>query len=70
MKWTPKRIKALRERMGLTQADFAPQIGYERLTSVSDLETGRRRPGRAACLLMDALGRQYPEKKTGDQSTG
>ena len=72
MKWTPERIKTLRRRMGLTQAEFAPKIGYGPLTSVSSLETGRRKPGRAACLLMDVLERRYPpaEKETGDQSTG
>ena len=43
LNFTPQRIKALRERMGLTQEKFADSVGVDQST-VSLWETGGRSP--------------------------
>ena len=48
-------IKQLREHYGLTQAEFANQIGYAR-TTVSDVENMRKNPSPA---LLAAISRQF-----------
>jgi len=40
MDWTPARIKALRERLGLSQSALAEMLGFAKPQSVSDLERG------------------------------
>ncbi|MBS0639802.1 MAG: helix-turn-helix domain-containing protein [Proteobacteria bacterium] len=47
----PEQVKAVRERLGLTQADFAHRFGF-RLDTLQQYEQGRRTPsGPAATLL-------------------
>lgn len=41
----PEDIRALRQRLGLTQAEFARRLGVATIT-VHTWESGRRRPGR------------------------
>jgi len=41
--WTPKRIKALRSKVRMTQAAFAKQIGVSRLT-IANWETEFKSP--------------------------
>ena len=55
MDWTPERIRELRERLDLTQTEFARVLGYDRFQSVSDLEQGRRKPGGPVVKLLDIL---------------
>jgi transcriptional regulator with XRE-family HTH domain len=38
----PDQIRRLRERLGLTQAQFAERIGLQHKASVSRLESGTR----------------------------
>ena len=48
---SPERLRALRARLGLTQAEFARRFGLT-LDAVQQYAQGRRRPsGRAATLL-------------------
>jgi transcriptional regulator with XRE-family HTH domain len=59
MEWTPERIKALRKRLGLDQAEFADLLGYGASQRVSELEKGKRgATGPTARLLdyVDAYG--------------
>jgi DNA-binding transcriptional regulator YiaG len=57
MEWTGERIKALRKRLRLTQAEMAAFLGYDRAQSVSDLENDRREPGGPVLRLLDILDR-------------
>jgi putative transcriptional regulator len=48
---SPERLRALRARLGLTQAQFARRFGFT-LDTVQQYEQGRRRPfGPASTLL-------------------
>ncbi len=53
---TPGRIKALRKRLGLSQADFAVTLGVAPNT-VALWEQGRRRPDGAAAKLLQIVER-------------
>ena len=53
--WTPERIRALRKAMGLTQPQFAEQLGYERFRTVTELENGTIQPTRQAQIILDML---------------
>lgn len=39
---TPKELKEIRTRLGLTQAEMAEKLGYSRPGTVNDKEAGRR----------------------------
>ena len=58
MKWTPENIKALRKRLGLTQKEFAEELGYARRESVAELEKGDYGPSGPTQRLLDMLERQ------------
>jgi len=49
LNFQPQRIKGLRHRLGLTQTQFAKELGVAQST-VALWETGRRHPGHAAVL--------------------
>lgn len=56
-----KRIKALRERLGLTQMEFAEKIGISQ-PSVTMYESGLREPSwEAVQKIVTGLGIQYDE---------
>ncbi|WP_089941650.1 helix-turn-helix domain-containing protein [Candidatus Entotheonella palauensis] len=50
-------VKAIRERQGLTQADFAKRYGFA-LNSIRNWEQGRRRPEGPARLLLLIIDRE------------
>ncbi len=50
-------VRALRRRLGLTQADFARRYGFA-LTALRDWEQGRRRPERSARVLLRVIERE------------
>jgi DNA-binding transcriptional regulator YiaG len=54
---TPTEIRAIRTRLGLTQAEFAPLLGYKHGNRVVEIEMGRRNPSGAVLLLL----RQYDD---------
>ena len=65
---TPADIRAARDKLALTQAQFARVLGYGDVARVSELERGERRPGPAVVLLLRAyLGgyrpADWPEKR-------
>ena len=53
---SPGRVKSLRKRLGLSQADFAATLGVAQNT-VSLWEQGRRRPDGAAAKLLQIVER-------------
>ena len=48
-------VRAIRDHLGLTQAQLAPLLGYGDPSRVSELERGDRRPSRAVVLLLRGL---------------
>ncbi len=62
MKWTPENIKALRKRLGLTQKEFAEELGYARRESVAELEKGAYGPSGPTQRLLDMLEKQADAK--------
>ena len=50
-------VKAIRGRLGLTQAAFAARFGFT-VAAVRDWEQGRRRPERSARLLLKLVDRE------------
>jgi len=55
MKWTPKRIRALRG--ALTQQAFAERVGVSSFMIVSRWETGTRKPDKRSREALDKLER-------------
>jgi len=52
--WTPPRIKRLRKRLGMSQAEFAERMGVRQAT-VSDWETGKQVASPMARRLLDRI---------------
>jgi DNA-binding transcriptional regulator YiaG len=52
-------VRAIRENLGLSQADFAARFGLE-LDTIRNWEQGRYAPDRAAVVLL-AVIEHYPE---------
>lgn len=59
--WTGKRIRNLRERLGLTQTEMAERLGYTSYVMVSNLERGVRDPSGPAQKLLDVLEQEAEE---------
>jgi transcriptional regulator with XRE-family HTH domain len=51
---SPEEIRVARLRLGLTQAQLAPLLGYSDVARVSELERGVRQPGDAVLRLLRA----------------
>ena len=56
--WTPKRIRALRKRLGLGQVEMARRLEYSRQQTISELENGLYPPGPQVCIILDLLYKQ------------
>lgn len=57
---TPQQLKALRERLGLSQDEMAERLGYvgaQRRSIVSKLESGRLRISPAQPMMARAIRR-------------
>ena len=54
MDWTAERIAELRERLGLTQAGMAEELGVRQQT-ISEWETGRYAPRGASVKMLTHL---------------
>ena len=52
---SPDEIKAIRGRMGLSQAAFADLFGFD-VTTLRSWEQGKRVPGNDSCLLLKLIG--------------
>ncbi len=57
--WTAEQVAALRRRLGLSQADFAAEIGVRQQT-VSEWETGRYQPRGASARILGMLAERAP----------
>lgn len=55
--WTAAEVAALRRKLGLSQADFAAELGVRQQT-VSEWETGRYRPRGASARLLGLLAEE------------
>ncbi len=64
MKWTAGEIRALRRRLGLSQAEFARQLGVRQQT-VSEWETGRYAPRGASSRVLSIFAEQQAEYDAG-----
>jgi len=56
--WTPTRIKRLRQRLGMTQTEFARAVGVASLCSVSRWEQGVNGPDARSRRALDELEAQ------------
>lgn len=54
---SPEQIKALREKLGLTQAEAAAKIAVGQAVWAA-WESGQRKPSRQSALLIDLLRRK------------
>jgi len=59
---TPDEIRALRERLGLTQAEMGEKLGVH-LRTYQQWEYGRRRPGAATRKLLSILEADAKKKE-------
>lgn len=57
MKWTAERVRDLRERLGLTQAQLGKRLNVRQAT-ISDWELGKHAPSGAAVALLSMLEQQ------------
>lgn len=55
--WTAERIAALRAELGLTQTEFAEELGVRQQT-VSEWETGRYLPRGASSRMLGHIAEQ------------
>ena len=54
VQWDDQRIRALRQHMGLTQAELAKEMGTRQQT-ISEWETGMYRPRGASATLLGII---------------
>jgi DNA-binding transcriptional regulator YiaG len=59
--WTAAEIKQLRQRLKMTQRDFAETVGATQVY-ISYLEGGIKRPGRILKKLLDCIERESKRK--------
>ena len=58
--WTPDKIRALRKRLKMTQAEFASALGFSRRGSVTELESGEFEPSGSTAELLRHLDAHGP----------
>jgi DNA-binding transcriptional regulator YiaG len=70
--WTAQRVKALRRSLGLTQRDFARELGVRQQT-VSEWETGSYAPRGASARVLEVVAERadvaYGSDSAEDQVT-
>lgn len=54
---TPEEVKAIRARLGMSQATFARAFGID-INTVQQYEQGRRRPSGPASILLHVISRE------------
>ena len=63
--WTAERVRALRQHLGLTQQQFAEELGTEQ-QRVSEWETGMHQPSRITTTLLSLVAERnsfvYPDR--------
>ena len=72
-KWTAERVRELRQHLGLTQRQFADELGTEQ-QRVSEWETGMHHPSRITATLLSLVAERggfvYPDATTRIVSNG
>lgn len=61
--WGPHEVRALRERLGVSQRVFAELVGISKVLA-AHWEYGARKPARIACRLLDKIN-EAPETYLG-----
>jgi len=61
--WDHKHIQALRQHLGLTQREFAEQLGTRQQT-ISEWETGQYQPRGASATLLSIIAERSKFKYT------
>lgn len=56
-RWSPERIRALRDHLGLTQVEMAAELGMRQQT-ISEWETGAYQPRGGSIRLLEILAEQ------------
>jgi len=64
--WDPTRVKALRTFLGMTQQNFADELGVRQQT-VSEWEKGMYRPRGATVTLLNLIAERVGFKNTDDK---
>ena len=64
IRWTPNRIKELRQSLKLSQQAFGTLIGVTR-EYVNKLEKEVRTPGKTLCIFFDCMERKTKRKESG-----
>ncbi|WP_353265855.1 helix-turn-helix transcriptional regulator [Gemmatimonas sp.] len=62
--WPPERVLDLRQRTGLSQADFGQRIGVKRQT-INEWELGKAKPSKLKAPALVKLSREFPPPITG-----
>lgn len=65
--WNAERVKQLRDRLQLTQAQLASQLGVRQQT-ISEWETGVYAPRGASARLLDVVAERVDREYGGDAS--
>jgi DNA-binding transcriptional regulator YiaG len=65
-KWTPTRIKELRQSLKLTQQTFGAMIGVTR-EYVNKLESEVRKPGKTMQILFDCIEEKKKKNENGKE---
>ena len=68
-KWTPDKIRELRQSLNLTQKKFSVLIGVTDIY-VNYLEKGVRRPGKILQILLDCIEQKEMKKRKESGSHG
>ena len=56
--WTGERLRKLRKRLKMNQAEMAARLGYVRAGTISDFEHDRRTIPHRTGLLLDMLDKE------------
>ncbi|MGI8550386.1 MAG: helix-turn-helix domain-containing protein [Dehalococcoidia bacterium] len=58
IQWDAERLRALRRHLGLSQSDFAGELGVQRQQTISEWETGAYRPRGASARLLAMIAEE------------
>ncbi len=58
-KWTPKKIRKLRQDLDMTQAEFGKRLGVSRVyLAYLEQEGGKYKPSATMSLLLDCISKE------------
>ena len=62
--WTPRRIRSLRNKYGLSQVDFGYKILEMNITTVGRWERGECKPSNKAVEVLETARANSPERRS------